>query len=258
MEPRDSIDLAKLNTSLDFEAIEKAAKVSLNGLLRLQLNRMAWNMNVVKQRASIDVSVERKILKDLARTCSRCADKLRECLKLDALRSATIEELRVPFDAKELILQCPGDAINERLANWPSRADALGQAGAPTLTLDKTLDAIAIFCEEKAKGRPGRPREEGLRSLILRGLDIYIMAGGKAKAYWDNITGHSQGPFLEMMAELLGQLNVAYTSKDALAEHIEYVLRSYVRKNRKTTTVVMPLGAPKRKSRSISAVKKRH
>ncbi len=78
--------------------------------------------------------------------------------------------------------------------------------------------------ESKTDGmppRPGRRVDRKLRILARAACRAYHNAGGRALPYWEDTVENYEGPFLDLLQELLDQLHYPYKTRQALGTFIK-------------------------------------
>ena len=86
--------------------------------------------------------------------------------------------------------------------------------------------------EDLSKWKIGRRPNRDLRWLIEQFYEIYLQSGGKKKVSWNTSRQAFEGPFLDMVEEILTDVQFPFQSRDALAQSIKTVISPRNKRNR--------------------------
>ena len=119
--------------------------------------------------------------------------------------------------AIESISACPTAFMAFPLSGEPGNEDRL-------FALLQQLQVLAVYCEEAARGKRGRPPDTALKRLIRIKYHEFQKETPGRKGYWKDPAGQYAGRFLEQMEATLERLGFPYSSREALGAAIERAL----------------------------------
>jgi len=218
---------------LDFARIEKATGISFSSKSKSDLELSLAYLRLTKKRPISSTGALRNLWQALEKDCNRCADTLRKFYSQrrrdNALALSRRSEERVlGSDDLPLVWEVRNHA-RKRGSLWPGKLENPEMLLLKLPDLIHELECLAdlghVLFQKRANRNTGRRPDNDLRWLVQKMFSEYQRSGHKSTLNRKRSTGNYEGPFLDLMKEILDQIGIEYQSSDALAQTIKKVIR---------------------------------